>query len=129
MENHFRFSNLFALSNYPILFISVVNHSQIQYNMKEFIQKYQKTIVGIGALSVLTLSYFQNQQIHMLRREIKVMKSTSVIGKDEIIDSLNSELFIQQNIVGRYEIALEMLKEENPKAGEQYELILTTQTE
>jgi hypothetical protein len=97
--------------------------------MKEFIQKYQKTIVGIGALFVLTLSYFQNQQIHMLRREIKVMKSTPVIGKDEIIDSLNSELFIQQNIVGRYEIALEMLKEENPKAGEQYELILTTQTE
>lgn len=97
--------------------------------MKEFIQKYQKTIVGIGALSVLTLSYFQNQEIHKLRREVKIMKSKPVVGRDEIIDSLTGEIFIQQTVVGRYEIALEMLKEENPKAAEQYELILNTQTE
>ena len=97
--------------------------------MKEFIQKYQKTIVGIGALSVLVLSYFQNQEIHTLRRELKVMNSKPIVEKDEVIDSLTSELFIQQTIVGRYEIALEMLKEKNPKAGEEYELILTTQTE
>lgn len=88
--------------------------------MKEFIQKYQKTIVGIGALSVLTLSYFQNQEIHRLREEV---------NPTPIIDSLNSELFIQQTIVTRYEVALELLREKDKKAAEEFELILTTQTE
>lgn len=97
--------------------------------MKEFIEKYQKTIVGIGALSVLVLSYFQNQEIHSLRREIKVMKSTPHIEREEVIDSLTSEIFIQETMIGRYEIAIELLKETNPKAAEEYERILTTQTE
>ena len=57
------------------------------------------------------------------------MNSKPIVEKDEVIDSLYSEIFIQQTIVGRYEIALEMLKESNPKAAEEYELILTTQTE
>lgn len=51
------------------------------------------------------------------------------IKKAELIDSLKSELFIQQTIVMRHDIALEMLKDRNPKAAEEYELILTTQTE
>jgi hypothetical protein len=38
-------------------------------------------------------------------------------------------LFVAQTISARYEIALELLKEENPKAAEAYELILTTKTE
>ena len=45
------------------------------------------------------------------------------------VDSLRDELFNQQTIVGRYEIALELLKEKDKKAADLYELILTTQTE
>jgi hypothetical protein len=56
-----------------------------------------------------------------------------VVGGDiqtaNTIDSLQSELFVQQTIVTRYETALELLKEEDKKAADKFELILTTQTE
>jgi hypothetical protein len=42
---------------------------------------------------------------------------------------LQSELFVQQTIVGRYEVALELFKEQDKKAADKFELILTTQTE
>lgn len=98
--------------------------------MKEFIQQYQKAIVGIGALSVLVLSYFQNQEIHKLRGEkLPTNYIRAIQSLEGERDSLNSELFIEQTMVGRYEVALDILKEKNPKAAEEYELILTTQTE
>ena len=45
------------------------------------------------------------------------------------IDSLKHELYVTQTIVDRYEIAIEIYKEENPKAMEKLEYILYTQTE
>ncbi len=47
----------------------------------------------------------------------------------EKIDSLNSEIFVLQTINGRYEVALELFKEKNKKGADEFELILTTQTE
>jgi hypothetical protein len=98
--------------------------------MKEFIAKYQKVIVGTGAVAVLVLCYFQQRELSKLRAEQKI---EVIVGGDiqkaNTIDSLQSELFVQHTIVMRYEMALEMLKEENAEAAEAYELILTTQTE
>ena len=98
--------------------------------MKEWISKYQKAIVGTGAVAVLVVCYFQQKELSKLRSE---NKTEVVVGGDiqkgETIDSLQSELFVKETIIQRYEIALDMLKEENPKAAEAYELILTTQTE
>ena len=98
--------------------------------MKEFIAKYQKAIVGTGAVAVLVLCYFQQRELSKLRAEQKI---EVIVGGDiqkaNTIDSLQSELFVQHTIVMRYEMALEMLKEENEEAAEAYELILTTQTE
>ena len=98
--------------------------------MKEFIQKYQKAIVGTGAVAVLVVCYFQQKELSKLRAEQKI---EVVVGGDiqkaNTIDSLESELFVQQTIVTRYEVALELLKEEDKKAAEKFELILTTQTE
>ena len=98
--------------------------------MKEWIAKYQKAIVGTGAVSVLLICFLQQRELSKLRAE---QKMEVVVGGDiqkaQTIDSLQSELFVQQTIVMRHEIALEMLKEENPKAAEAYELILTTKTE
>ncbi len=98
--------------------------------MKEFIQKYQKAIVGTGAVSVLLICFLQQKELSKLRAEQKI---EVVVGGDiekaQTIDSLQSELFVQHTINMRYEMALEMLKEENPKAAEAYELILTTKTE
>ena len=98
--------------------------------MKEFIQKYQKAIVGTGAVAVLVVCYFQQKELSKLRAEQKI---EVVVGGDiqkaNTIDSLESELFVQQTIVTRYEVALELLKEEDKKAADKFELILTTQTE
>ena len=44
-------------------------------------------------------------------------------------DSLRDELFIRFVEVSRYETALEIFKEQNQKSSDEYELILTTQTE
>lgn len=48
---------------------------------------------------------------------------------EQTIDSLESEVFIKSTEVGRYEITLEWLKETNPKAHQEFENYLTTQTE
>ena len=52
-----------------------------------------------------------------------------VDNSQAIIDSLRSELFVEQTRVGRYEIALEMLREEDSVAANKFENILYTQTE
>ena len=48
---------------------------------------------------------------------------------NEQVDSLNQEIFLKQITIGRYEVAFEMFKEENPKAAQEFELILSTKTE
>lgn len=52
-----------------------------------------------------------------------------VDNSQSTIDSLRSELFVEQTRVDRYEIALEMLKEEDSVAANKFENILYTQTE
>jgi hypothetical protein len=98
--------------------------------MKEFIQKYQKAIIGTGAVAVLVVCYFQQKELSKLRKEQKI---EVVVGGDiqkaQLIDSLQSELFVAQTISARYEIALELLREEDKKAADNFERILTTQTE
>jgi hypothetical protein len=98
--------------------------------MKEWIAKYQKAIVGTGAVAVLVVCYFQQKELSKLRAEQKIeVVMGGDIQKANTIDSLQSELFVQQTIVTRYEVALELLKEEDKKAADKFELILTTQTE
>lgn len=45
------------------------------------------------------------------------------------VDSLNQELFIKQATIGRYEMGLDILKEQDLKAADKFQLILNTQTE
>jgi hypothetical protein len=47
----------------------------------------------------------------------------------QVSDSLHDESFIHFTEFSRYEMALEIYKEKNPKAVEEIELIKTTQTE
>ena len=47
----------------------------------------------------------------------------------QVSDSLHDESFIHFTEASRYEIALEIYKDINPKAVEEIELIKTTQTE
>jgi hypothetical protein len=105
--------------------------------MKEFIQKYQKAIIGTGAVAVLVLCYFQQKELSKLRAEQKV---EVLVGGDiqtaqtmdsllNVIDSIRAENLPLQIQLGRYDVALELLREEDKKAAEKFELILTTQTE
>jgi len=98
--------------------------------MKEFISKYQKAIVGTGAVAVLVICYLQQKELSKLRAE---QKMEVVVGGDiqkaQLIDSLQSELFVAQTISARYEIALELLKEENPKAGKVFQDFMEHETE
>lgn len=45
------------------------------------------------------------------------------------IDSLNNEVFIYKTNQERYEIAIEMFKEENPKGYDQLQYIISHKTE
>lgn len=105
--------------------------------MKEWIAKYQKAIVGTGAVSVLLICYLQQKELTKLRAEHKVevvvggdiQKAQAIDSLTNMADSLRSEIFVSEVQLGRYEVALELLKEKDKKAAELFELILTTQTE
>jgi hypothetical protein len=98
--------------------------------MKEWIAKYQKAIVGTGAVSVLLICYLQQKELAKLRAEKKI---EVVVGGDiqkaELVDSLEAELFNVKTINGRYELSLEHLYEINPKAGKQFTEYMEHETE
>jgi len=98
--------------------------------MKEWISKYQKAIVGTGAIAVLVVCYFQQKELAKLRGEQKIeVVVGGDIEKTNTIDSLNSELFILQTQIGRYELSLEHLYEVNPKAGKEFTEFMEHETE
>jgi hypothetical protein len=98
--------------------------------MKEFIQKYQKAIVGTGAVSVLLICYFQQKELSKLRKQIVFPISTPKIDSlQNTIDSLETELFMSQTMNGRYELSLEHLHEVNQNAGLEFQRFMETETE
>ena len=99
--------------------------------MKEFISKYQKAIVGTGAVAVLVLCYFQQKELSKLRSEqIKVYNIPhNVDSLMNIADSLHDELFIKHIENGRYELSLEHLYEVNPKAAKEFTNFMEHETE
>jgi len=105
--------------------------------MKEFISKYQKAIVGTGAVAVLVLCYLQQKELARLRAEPKIEVYTGGdIEKGKLIDSLQNRcdslhdaLFIEKVQNGRYELSLEHLYEVNPKAGKVFQDFMEHETE
>jgi len=100
--------------------------------MKEFISKYQKAIVGTGAVAVLVICYFQQKELSNLRMETKVEVTTVpyvIDSMQNVVDSLHDELFNTKAENGRYELSLEHLYEINPKAGKQFQDYMEHETE
>lgn len=105
--------------------------------MKEWISKYQKAIVGTGAVAVLIVAYFQQKELSKLRNELKSLHSVSTNINQKryvdslvvISDSLYNESFSNQSTIGKYELALEHLYEVNPKAAKQFDEYLQNETE
>jgi hypothetical protein len=82
-----------------------------------------------GAL-VLTILILLWETV-MWNNNIMVVTSqkTTIDSLTNISDSLYDESFIHFVEASRYEMALEIYKDKNPKAVEEIELIKTTQTE
>jgi hypothetical protein len=98
--------------------------------MKEWIAKYQKAIVGTGAVAVLIVCYFQQKELTKLRAEQKIeVLVGGDIEKANLIDSLHDELFNAKVEAGRYELSLEHLYEVNPKAAKEFQDFMEHETE
>ncbi len=83
--------------------------------MKEYINPILRisTVVVIMAVAIM-----QNNKINKLQSQAAVN-----------VDSLQNEIFILQTEVGRYEMAAELLKEEDSVAGNKLQVILNKETE
>ena len=105
--------------------------------MKEFISKYQKAIVGTGAVAVLIVCYLQQKELAKLRAEPKIEVYTGGdIEKGKLIDSLQNrcdslydEVFNAKVENGRYELTFDHLNEVNPKLGKEMEEWMNHETE
>jgi hypothetical protein len=88
--------------------------------------------MSLLGLIVMTFFYFQQQDELRKCKESNDFIQGGDIEKEVLInerDSLKSELFVTEVQLGRYEVAFEMFKEKNRTGAEEFELILTTQTE
>ena len=72
--------------------------------------------------------YFIKDSIKTSTKEA-LQYQVSIDSLNTQIDSLNHDIFHKQMTIGRYEVALEILKEQDPKAASKFELILHTETE
>ena len=82
---------------------------------------------GLVVLTILTLLWttvMWNNDIITVKNQKQTIDSLTNIS-----DSLRDESFIHFVEASRYEMALEIYKDKNPKAVEEIELIKTTQTE
>ena len=104
--------------------------------MKEFIAKYQKAIVGTGAVSVLLICFLQQKELKKLREEnrnlghhIVEQHAVNIDSLQKANDSLHTENFPCQIELGRYQVAYQIFMERNPKAAKQYGDIISEETE
>jgi hypothetical protein len=88
-------------------------------------KKYIGAILSIGTVAILFYTLFdlknQVKQIPMLEHQLDSVSLQ--------LDSLHLINFENEVENGRYEITLEHLKENNPKAAKEFEEFMNTQTE
>jgi hypothetical protein len=95
-------------------------------------KRYINPLLTFGTtMALLYVIYGQNEQLTKLKSEqVKVYNvPLAVDSLQNIIDSLNSEVFILQTQIGRYELSLEHLDEVNPKAGKEFQNFMEHETE
>jgi hypothetical protein len=89
-------------------------------------------VISLLGLITMTFFYFQQQDELMRCKDGQDFFLGGDIEKQSLInerDSLQSELFVTGVQLGRYEVAFELFKEKNKTGAEEFDLILTTQTE
>jgi hypothetical protein len=90
----------------------------------------QKQVASGAALFLLVICYLQQKQLATLRQtpKIEVIQGGD-IAKAQLLDSLHDELFNANNMIGRYELTLEHMKDVNPKAAHEFEQYMSHETE
>lgn len=84
-----------------------------------------KAILSLASVGLLLYTvYEQNEAINRYKTEKVQMKNDI-----KIVDSLQTELFQAQSMNGRYEMALEHLKEVNPSSFNIIEAFIEHETE
>ena len=83
-----------------------------------------KSAFVLSILTSLWLTVMWNNSINTVKEQKNTIDSLTNIS-----DSLRDESFIHFVEAARYEMALEIYKDKNPKAVEEIELIKITQTE
>jgi hypothetical protein len=102
----------------------------------------KSTFIIVIALVIIfgVITGYQNTKINTLESQVQIktnlansidmLKAKNTIDSLHYInDSLSAELFVCGVIKGRYEVTLELLREKNKKAADEFELIMTSQTE
>ena len=95
-------------------------------------KRYINPLLTFGTtMALLYVIYGQNEQLTKLESEqVKVYNIPEAVNVlQSTIDSLNSEAFILQTQIGRYELSLEHLYEVNPNAGKQFTTFMEQETE
>jgi len=86
-------------------------------------------------LALLYTVYGYRQQNEALKKACPISDTTSkevIVAPEvaqQIIDSLQDEIFNAQSVNGRYELSLDHLREVNPKAAKQFEDYMSHETE
>jgi hypothetical protein len=96
--------------------------------MKEYIAP----LLRVGALALLLLTIYEQNNVITEYKAIKskfVADTLKITQLETQVDSLQSELFIQKTIVGRYELGLDYLKERNLKDYLVVKYFIQSQTE
>jgi hypothetical protein len=81
--------------------------------MIQFIKNNSKHLTVGGAFTLLVICYFQQKENAKLRLDTK--------AKQYVIDSLNSEMFVKDINLGRYEVMWGRVTELHPNSVEQIE--------
>ena len=91
-------------------------------------KKYIGAILSLASVGMLFyIIYDQKDQIKELKTTLESTKHEikTVDSLKHVVDSVNTEVFINQTKATRYEIALENLKNENPLAAAEFEMQLS----
>lgn len=96
--------------------------------MKELIFKLRYFLFFFGVVFATVYMIEKNPRLEPIESG-NIQKAVLIDSLTAKIEDLKHELYISQTIIDRYEIAIAIYKEENPKAMEKLEYILYTQTE
>lgn len=88
----------------------------------------EKIIVTVCLLLITVVLMYQQQRIDQEKQ--KAQEAQQLVQQLQTsLDSIDQEMLPLQIEIGRYEVALSILKDLDPKAAEKYEMVLSKYTE